>query len=318
MKAIVQVSYGSPDGLELREIEKPAIADDRVLVRVRAASVNAADWHLMKRLPHLISRFFGMRPSRVRGGDLAGVVEVAGKNVTRLTPGDEVFGSGMGTFAEFATAPEDRLAPKPRNLTFEQAAAMSGAGCTALQGLRDKGEVKPGQQVLIYGAGGGVGTFAVQIARALGARVTAVTSTANLELVRSIGADEAIDYTKEDFTRRGERWDVVFDIGADRSFADLRRVLSPDGKVVLCGAPSSIWLALASLIKAQLMSRAGSRQISYVTRIRQSDLLALNDLAEAGKLVPVIDRQYPLAEVPEALRYLGTKQARGKVVISVA
>ncbi len=318
MKAIVQVSYGSPDGLELREIEKPAVADDRVLVRVRAASLNAADWHLLKRLPHVIARLFGMRPSRVRGGDLAGVVEAAGKNVTRFQPGDEVFGSGTGTFAELATAPEDRLAPKPRNLTFEQAATLSGAGCSALQGLRDKGEVKPGQRVLIYGAGGGVGTFAVQVARALGARVTAVTRTENLDLVRSIGADEAIDYTVEDFTRRGERWDLVFDIGADRSFRDLKRILSADGKVVLCGAPSSMWLALASLVKAELMSRAGSRQVSYVTRVRQPDLFALKDLAEAGKLVPVIDRQYPLAEVPEALRYLGTKQARGKVVIKVA
>ena len=318
MKAIVQVSFGSPDGLELQAIEKPAVADNVVLVRVRAASVNAADWHLMRRLPHLIAKLLGIRYSRVRGGDLSGVVEALGKNVTRFRPGDEVFGSGTGTFAEFATAPEDRLAPKPRNLTFGQAATLAGAGCTALQGLGDKGEVKPGQRVLVYGAGGGVGTFAVQIGRALGARVTAVTSTANLGLVRSIGADEAIDYTKEDFTLRAERWDVVFDIGADRSFADLKRVLSPEGKAVLCGAPSSMWLALASLVKAQLLSRAGSRQVSYVTRIRQADLLTLKDLAEAGKLVPVIDRQYPLAEVPDALRYVGTKQARGKVVITVA
>ncbi len=320
MKAIVLVSYGSPDGLELREIEKPAVGEDRVLVRVRAASVNAADWHLMKRLPHLIGRFFGIRPTRVRGGDLAGVVEAVGKNVTRFRAGDEVFGSGTGTFAEFATAPEDRLAPKPRNLTFEQSATLSVAGCTALQGLRDKAQVRPGQRVLIYGAGGGVGTFAVQVARALGARVTAVTSTANLDLLRSIGADETIDYTAEDFTRRSERWDLVFDIGADRSFAELRRVLSPDGKVVLCGAPNSIsiWPALAGLVKAQLPSRAGSPQVSYLARIRQSDLLALKDLAEAGKLVPVIDRQYPLAEVPDALRDLGTRQARGKVVIGVA
>ena len=318
MKAIVQVSFGSPDGLELQAIEKPAVADNVVLVRVRAASVNAADWHLMRRLPHLIAKLLGIRSSRVRGGDLSGVVEALGKNVTRFRPGDEVFGSGTGTFAEFATAPEDRLAPKPRNLTFEQAATLAGAGCTALLGLVDKGEVKPGQRVLVYGAGDGVGTFAVQIGRALGARVTAVTSTANLGLVRSIGADEAIDYTKEDFTLRAERWDVVFDIGADRSFADLKRVLSPEGKVVLCGAPSSMWLALASLVKAQLLSRAGSRQVSYVTRIRQADLLTLKDLAEAGKLVPVIDRQYPLAEVPDALRYVGTKQARGKVVITVA
>jgi len=240
MKAIVQDGYGSPDVLELRAIETPVVGDNQVLVRVRGASVNAADWHLLQRLPHLVGRMLGMPRSRVRGGDVAGHVEAVGKNVRRFRPGDEVFGVGIGTFAEYATAFEDRLAPKPRNLTFEQAAAIPCAGCTALQGLRDKGQVKAGQRVLIYGAGGGVGTFAVQIAKSLGAFVTAVTSTRNLDLVHSIGADEAIDYTREDFTRRAQRYDVLFDIGANRSFADCRRVLAPNGTLVLAGAPSGL------------------------------------------------------------------------------
>jgi NADPH:quinone reductase-like Zn-dependent oxidoreductase len=209
MKAIVQNGYGSPDVLELREIDKPVIGDDRVLVRVRGASVNAADWHLMQRLPHFIGMLLGMPSSRVRGGDMAGHVEAVGKNVTRFRPGDEVFGVGIGTFAEYAAALEDRLAPKPRNLTFEQGAAIPVAGCTALQALRDKGQVEAGQRVLIYGAGGGVGTFAVQIAKSLGAHVTAVTSTRNVDLLHSIGADEAIDYTKEDFAKRGQRYGAI-------------------------------------------------------------------------------------------------------------
>jgi NADPH:quinone reductase-like Zn-dependent oxidoreductase len=253
MKAIVQDRYGSPDGLQLREIDKPIVGDDRVLVRVRAASVNAADWHLMRRLPHLIALLLGRRASRVRGGDMAGVVEAIGKNVTRFKPGDEVFGAGPGTFAEYATASEDRLAPKPRDLTFEQAAAIPGAGCTALQGLRDKAHVQPGHRVLVYGAGGGVGTFAVQIAKSLGAHVTAVTSTANVGLVRSIGSDEVVDYTKEDFTKRGQRYDVLLDIGANRSFADCRRVLRSNGTLLLVGAPSCT-LATARNADAELVS----------------------------------------------------------------
>ena len=317
MKAIVQVRYGSPDGLVLREIEKPVVGDDRVLVRVRAASVNAADWHLMRRLPHLIGMLLRMPRTSVRGGDLAGHVEAAGKNVTRFKPGDEVFGVGIGSFAEYATASEDRLAPKPRNLTFEQAAAIPCAGCTALQGLRDKGQVKAGQRVLIYGAGGGVGTFAVQIAKSLGAFVTAVTSTRNLDLVHSIGADEAIDYTREDFTRRAQRYDVLFDIGADRSYMDCQRVLAPNGRLVLCGAPSGLWTPLWRLLKAQLTSRAGSQRLTFLARVRHGDLVVLKELVETGKLSPVIDRVYPLSEVPDALRYLGTRQVRGKVVISV-
>ena len=318
MKAVVQERYGSPDGLVLREIERPAVADDRVLVRVRAASVNASDWHLMRRLPHLIGKLLGMPSSRVRGGDMAGHVEAAGRNVTRFKPGDEVFGVGIGSFAEYATAFEDRLAPKPRTLTFKEAAAIPSAGCTALQGLRDKGRVEPGQRVLIYGAGGGVGTFAVQIARALGAHVTAVSSTGNLNLLRSIGADEVIDYTREDFTKRGQRWDVLFDVGADRSFAECRRVLAPNGRCVLVGAPAAVWKALPRLLEMQLMPRRDTGRIAFMARVRHDDLVVLKDLAEAGKLRPVIDREYPLSGAADAVRYVGTRQVRGKVVIVVS
>jgi NADPH:quinone reductase-like Zn-dependent oxidoreductase len=315
MKAVVQERYGSPDGLVFREIERPAVADDRVLVRVRAASVNAADWHMMQRLPQLIGRLIGMPSTRVRGGDMAGQVEAAGRNVTRFKPGDEVFGVGIGSFAEYATAFEDRLAPKPRTLTFGEAAAIPVAGCTALQGLRDKGRVEPGQKVLVYGAGGGVGTFAVQIARALGAHVTAVSSTGNLDLLRSIGAEEVIDYSKEDFTKRGQRYDVLFDLGADRSFAECRRVLAPNGRFVQVGAPAAIWKALLGLVQMQLMPRRDGGPIGLMARVRHDDLVALKDLAEAGKLRPVIDRTYPLSETADALRYVGTRQVRGKVVI---
>jgi NADPH:quinone reductase-like Zn-dependent oxidoreductase len=318
MRAIVQDRYGSPDFLELREIEKPIVGDDRVLVRVLSASVNAADWHLMRRLPHVIGMLLRMPMSRIRGGDLAGRVEAVGKNVARFKPGDEVFGVGIGTFAEYATAFEDRLAPKPGNLTFEQAAAIPIAGCTALQGLRDKAHVLPGQRVLIYGAGGGVGTFAVQIAKSLGAHVTAVTNSENVDLLHSIGADEVIDYAREDFTRRAERYDVLFDIGANRTYADCRRVLAPNGKLVLCGAPRGFWAPLCGLLKTQLRSRTSSKRIVFLARVRHEHLVVLKELAEAGKLSPVIDRQYPLSEVPDALRYLGSGHARGKVVINVA
>jgi NADPH:quinone reductase-like Zn-dependent oxidoreductase len=233
-------------------------------------------------------------------------------------PGDEVFGTGTGTFAEHAATSEDHLAPKPRNLTFEQAAAIPVAGFTALQGLRDTARLQPGQRVLVYGAGGGVGTFAVQIARSLGAHVTAVTSARNADLLRSIGAEEVIDYGTEDFARREQRWDIFFDIGANRSFADCRRVLAPSGTLVLAGAPRGLRAVLWRLLKAQLMSRpAGQRIVSFMARARHDDLIRLKELVEAGKLSPVIDRQYPLREVPDALRYLGTRAARGKVVITV-
>src|SRR5438034_10202184 len=235
MKAIVQDRSGSEQVLRLRDVDTPIPADDRVLLRVRAASVNALDWHQVHggRLVRAIAFLLRQPTIPVRGVDVAGQVEAVGKDVTRLRPGDLVFGTARGSFAEYASAREDRLVPMPRELTFAQTAAIGVAGVTALQGLRDRGQVRPGQRVVIYGAGGGVGTFAVQIARALGAHVTAVTSTRNLDLVRSIGPDEVIDYTQEDFTRRGQRYDVVFDVAANRSFADLRRVLTPNGRVVL-------------------------------------------------------------------------------------
>lgn len=322
MKAIVQEGYGSADVLQLREIDKPLVTDDRVLVRVRAASVNALDWHTVHgaRLVRMIAFLLRQPTIPVRGVDLAGHVEAVGKNVTRLRPGDEVFGTAQGTFAEYATAREDRLVPKPRQLSFAQAAAVGVAGVTALQGLRDKGQVKPGQRVLIYGAGGGVGTFAVQIAKALGAHVTAVTSTRNLDLVRSLRPDEVIDYTQEDFTRRGQRYDVIFDVAANRSFGDCRRALSPNGTLVLAGAAKSNWLAvLARPLAALVRSRLGSGWIvTFLATVRHEDLVVLKDLIEAGKLSPVIDRQYTLSEVPEAVRYLGSGQARAKVVINVA
>src|SRR5919201_4305467 len=225
MKAIVQERYGSPDGLRLRELEKPAVGDHEVLVRIRAASVNAADWHLLGRIPNYIGVFIARkRPSRRRGADLAGQVDIVGKNVTRFKPGDEVFGAATGAFAEYATAGEDRLAAKPRNLTFERAAAIPVAGCPALQGFRDYAHLQPGQTVLIHGAGGGVGTFAVQIAKALGAHVTAVTGPKNIDVVRALGPDALLDYTKEDVTRRAERYDVVFDVAATRSIGSMRRL----------------------------------------------------------------------------------------------
>lgn len=317
MKAIVQERYGSPDGLALREIAQPAVGDQTVLVKVRAASVNAADWHLMHRLPHLIGAVLRMPRSPVRGMDLAGDVAAVGSKVTRYKQGDEVFGVGMGSFAEYATAREDGLAARPRNLTFEQAAAIPVAGCSALQGLRDKGQLKAGQRVLIYGAGGGVGTFAVQIAKALGAHVTAVTRTANLELARSLGADEVVDYTGEDFVRGAQRYDVVFDNGANRSYADCQRVLIPNGRLVLCGAPNGLWALVWRMLSGMMTPRAGTQRTLFLAKVTHDDLVALKELAEAGKLTPVVDRQYPLSQVPDALRYVGTRAARGKVVISV-
>jgi len=317
MKAIVQESYGSPDGLALREIETPVVGDDDVLVRVLAASVNAYDWYMMKRLPHLMGMLLRIPRTRVRGSDLAGHVEAVGKNVTRFRPGDEVF--GFGSFAEYAASSERRLAPKPRNLTFEQAATLPIAGVTALQGLRDKACVHPGQRVLIYGAGGGVGTFAVQIAKALGAHVTAVSSTRNVDLLHSLGADDVIDYTKEDFTKRSQRYEILFDIGGGRSLADCRRVLAPNAIHVLAGAGDGLWPLLSRLLEAQLRSRIGRQRIgTFMARGRYEDLVVLKELAEAGKLTPVIDRTYPLREAPDALRYVGTRGVRGKVVIKVA
>lgn len=316
MKAIVQNGYGSPDVLELRDVDPPTVDDDAVLVKIRGASINAADWHLLRRLAHVVARLFGKPASRIRGGDMSGVVEACGRNVTRFKPGDEVFGLARGAYAEYAATTEARLAPKPRGLTFEQAAALSGAGLTALQGLR-QANAQAGQKVLIYGAGGGTGTFAVQIAKALGAHVTAVTRTEHVEALRAIGADRVIDYTREDFTRNGERYDVLFDIGADRSPADYQRALAPNGKLVLVGAPKKLGALLVRIFEALVLSRVSRGRITLMARVNHEDLVALKDLVDAGKLTPVIDRTYPLSEVAEAFRYFGTGRVRGKVVISI-
>src|SRR2546422_7583225 len=321
MRAIVQEGYGSADALKLRVIERPALAEGRVLVRVRAASVNALDWHSVHGglMIRAVSALMRQKDEPVRGVDVAGVVESVGSGVTRFAPGDEVFGNAPASFAEYALAREQGLAPKPRNASFEQAAAVGVAGRTALQGLRDHAQVKPGQRVLVNGAGGGVGTFAVQIAKALGAHVTAVTSTRNLELIRSLGPDEVIDYTQEDFTRRGERYDVVFDVAANRSVADLRRVLKPSGTLVLVGADKRGGLAIFTRIAAAFARSRLLRQriVFYVAKATQEDLVVLKEMIEDGKLCPAIDRTYPLREAAEAVRYVGSGQARAKVVITM-
>src|SRR2546426_1391395 len=321
MKAIVQDGYGSADVLHLREIDKPVIADDRVLLRVRAASVNALDWHTVHGalLIRLITKLLRQPNFPVRGVDVAGEVEAVGKNVTRLRPGDEVFGIARGTFAEYATGLEERLLAKPPQLSFAQAATIGVAGATALQGLRDRGQLKPGQRVLINGAGGGVGTFAVQIAKALGARVTAVTSTRNLDVVRAMGPDDLIDYTREDITKRPERYDVILDVAANRSFSAMRRLLTPSGRLVVTGAAKGsmlavMWRAIVPLVR----KRFGNRWlVPFLASVTHEDLLGLKEFAEAEKLRPVIDREYPLSETAEAVRYVGSGQARAKVVIDV-
>jgi NADPH:quinone reductase-like Zn-dependent oxidoreductase len=322
MKAIVQEGYGSADVLHVREIDKPVVADGRVLVRVRAASVNALDWHTVHGglLIRVVSSLMRQQEVPVRGVDVAGTVEAVGANVTRLRPGDEVFGSSPAAFAEYASAREDRVIQKPRELPFEQAAAVGVAGYTALQGLRDHAQLKPGQRVLIHGAGGGVGTFAVQIAKALGAHVTAVTGPRNLDIVRSLGADEVIDYSKEDFTRRPARYDAVLDIAGTRSVSDQRRVLTPNGMFVQVGATKGSWLGVfARIISVLLRARVLHQRVAFfVAKNSYDDLVFLRELIEAGKLRPVIDRTFPLSEAAEAVRYVGSGQARAKVVLTIA
>lgn len=320
MKAIVQHGYGSPDVLELKEVARPTVDDDSVLVRVRAASLNAADWHLLRGQPYVARLMMGLRrPKRtVPGIDLAGHVETVGTNVTQFKPGDEVFGARSGACAEYVLARERNLVSKPSGLTFEQAAAIPTAAVTALQGFRDVGQIQPGQKVLINGAAGGVGTFAVQIAKSFGADVTAVCSTRNVDMVRSLGADRVIDYTKEDFTRSGQRYDLIFDNAANRSRSDLRRVLAPNGTVVPVGAPKGTLVLLLTVIQMLVLSRFMSRRRGpFLARHNKEDLLVLRDLAETGKITSVIDRRYTLREVPEAMRYLGEGHARGKIVITI-
>jgi NADPH:quinone reductase-like Zn-dependent oxidoreductase len=321
MKAIVQEGYGSPDKLKLREIETPAVGDDGVLVEVHAASVNALDWHLMRGVPFFIPIIEAISAPkyRLRGVDLAGRVTAVGKNVTAFKAGDEVLGGADGSFAEFTVTTEKRLGPKPAGITFEQAATINVAGLTALQGLRDRAQVRAGQRVLVNGAGGGVGTFAVQIAKWLGAHVTAVTRAGSVDLVRSIGADETIDHDFEDFTSRSERWDVIFDIGGNRPFSRCRRVLKPEGILVAIGAPAGRWLAPAGrMLEAVILWPLTRRQrvVPFVAKSNPEDLALLGGLVEGRKISPVIDRRFALSETAEAVRLLGAGQARGKIVIN--
>jgi NADPH:quinone reductase-like Zn-dependent oxidoreductase len=323
MKAIVQDEYGSSDVLELKDIDKPEISDDEVLVRVHAAGVGRDVWHVMTGLPYPIRLAgYGLRAPKnpVIGSDMAGVVEAVGKNVRRFQSGDEVFGIGKGSYAEYVRAPEDKLAPKPANLTFEQAAVLAIMGSTALQALRDHGKVRPGQEVLLIGASGGVGTYAVQIAKAFGARVTGVCSTQKLEMVRSIGADHVIDYKREDFAEGDERYDVILDIGGNSSLSRLRRALAPRGTLVIVGGEGGgKWLGGTDRqIRAMMLSPfVGQKLGTFVNKENHEDLIVLKELIESGKVTPIIDRTYPLAEVPEAIRYLEEGHAQGKVVIGV-
>ena len=321
MKAICQHSYGSPTVRELEDVDKPVVDDEGVLVRVAATSVNALDWHLMRGLPLFLRLMTGVRrPKSSRpGADVAGYVEAVGANITELRPGDEVFGGCDGAFAEYVCGKERHFVPKPARLTFEQAAAIPVAGCTALQALRDVGKVQPGQRVLINGASGGVGTFAVQIAKAFGADVTGVCSTRNLEMVRSIGANRVVDYTVEDFTRTGARYDVIVDNVGNRSLSALRRAMTPKGTVVIVGGGGGRLLGpMTQMLKARVLSRfVGQRMLMFVATLNKEDLLVLKELIDAGKVTPVVDRTYPLSEAPEAIRYLETGHARGKVVVTV-
>ena len=316
MKAIVQNDYGSTNVLKLKEVENPVVKENDVLVRVHAAALNAGDVFSMRGSPWL-ARFsvgFPKPKNYILGWDMAGRVQEVGNKVTRFKPGDEVYGSCSHTLAEYVCAAEDKFAMKPANLSFEQAAAVPSAAITALQGLRDVGKLQPGQKVLINGASGGVGTFAVQIAKAFGAEVTGVCSTRNVDMVRSIGADHVVDYTQEDFTQSGQRYDLILDNVASRSFSDLRRALTPQGIII----PNSGHGGMGYVFKAYLLSPFMHQQASpFMSTPNHEDLVVLKELIEAGKVTPVIDRTYPLSETPEAFRYLEEDHARGKVVITV-
>ena len=326
MKAIVRTHYGSPDVLRLSEVERPVPKDDEVLVKVHAASVNPLDWHTMRGEPFLVRAGGGgwRRPKDQRlGVDLAGRVEAVGSNVTRFQVGDEVFGRGHGALAEYACAPESALVAKPTNLSFEAAAAVPIAALTALGALRDKGQLQPGQQVLIQGASGGVGSFAVQIAKALGADVTAVCSTRNVDTARSLGADHVIDYTREDFTKgrrkSRQRYDLILAVDGYRPIWTYRRALRSNGRFVLVGASTHLLRAVfQGMLLGPAISKLGRKKMGiFMARLTHEDLVRLKELLEAGKVVPVIDRHYPLSEVAEAMRYLEAGHARGKVVITV-
>ncbi|MGA2475484.1 MAG: NAD(P)-dependent alcohol dehydrogenase [Terriglobia bacterium] len=321
MKAAVCSRYGPPDVVQITDVEKPVPKDNEVLIEVRAASVNPFDWHLMRGTPYIVRIMAGLlKPKDKRlGVDVAGQVEAVGRNVTQFKPGDEVFGACRGAFAEYACTSESALVMKPDNVTFEQAASVPVAAFTALQGLRDKGQIQPGHKVLINGAAGGVGTFAVQIAKSFGADVTGVCSTRNVDMVRSIGADRVIDYTQEDFTKSGQRYDLFFDCVGNHSLLACRRVLNPKGIYIVVGGPGGRWLGpLARMIKTLVLSRFVSQNlVMFLARSSKEDLTIMHELMETGKVTPVIDKRYRLSEVPEAIRYLEEGHARGKVVITL-
>jgi NADPH:quinone reductase-like Zn-dependent oxidoreductase len=318
MKAIVYEKYGPPDVLQLKEVEKPTPKEDEVLVKVYATSINYSDWAFVRGEPFLSRMYQGLlKPKNtILGADIAGRVEAVGVNVKQFQPGDEVYGDisayGWGGFAEYVSVPENALALKPASTTFEGAAAVPQAAVVALQGLRDKGQIQPRQKVLINGASGGIGTFAVQIAKSFGAEVTGVCSTRNLDMLRSIGADEIIDYTQEDFTQNEQLYDLILDIVANRSISDYTRALSPKGSYV------AVAFNPLSLFLGSLISMTGSKKVgSLMAKPNDKDLVFMSELLEAGKVVPVIDRRYPLSEVPEAVRYYGEGHPQGKVVITV-
>jgi NADPH:quinone reductase-like Zn-dependent oxidoreductase len=326
MKAIVYQGFGSPDILQYQDIEKPLPGDDEVLIKVRAASVNPLDWKILKGGPFIVRLLLGWGKPKIRrpGVDVAGEVESVGRNVTQFKPGDQVFGTCLGAFAEYAasksvTGMKSALVIKPDNVTFEQAAAAPVAALTALQGLRDKGQVQPGQKVLVNGAAGGVGTFAVQIAKAFGAMVTGVCSPRNVDMVQSIGADQVIDYTQQDFTETGQGYDIILDCVGNHSFSACRRVLNPRGIRVGVGAPSDVplWRLLAGLIGTLVLSPFVSQRVAiFVARVNHHDLTTVRDLLASGQVTPVIDRCYRLSETREAFRYMEEGHARGKVIIT--
>jgi NADPH:quinone reductase-like Zn-dependent oxidoreductase len=324
MKAVIRTEYGSPDVLHLKDVETPTPRDDQVLVKIQAASVNPLDWHLLRGEPFIARLDNGLtRPKGTKlGADIAGRVDAVGKNVTRFKPGDEVFGdissNGLGGFAEYASVNEESLALKPAGLSFEQAAATPVVGFTAIQGLRDYGNIQAGQKVLINGASGGVGSFAVQYAKACEAEVTGVCSTRNLELVRSIGADQVIDYTREDFTKSGRQYDLIYDAVGNLSVLAVRRALNPRGKCVVAGF-TTLGRLFQVVTLGSLVSKTGSRKIGLmgVANANQKDLFLIKELLESGKVKAVIDRTYPLCETAEAIRYLETGRARGKVIVTM-
>ncbi|HVE71718.1 MAG TPA: NAD(P)-dependent alcohol dehydrogenase [Thermoanaerobaculia bacterium] len=316
MRAMVQRRYGSAGVLSLEDVATPSIDDKGVLVRIHTASVNALDWHTMRGQPYFMRLFLGLREPKppIRGVDLAGRVEAVGNAITRFRPGDEVFGGCDGALAEYVATTEDRLVSKPAGVTWAQAATLNVAALTALQGLRDRVKVQRGQSVLVVGAGGGVGTFAVQIAKWLGARVTAVTRTESLELVRRLGADDVIDHRQQDFTRSDTRFDVIFDIGGSRPMSHHRRIMAPKGVLVAIGGPPSRWFGPADrLIKAMVLPR----MMPFVAKSNAADRALLAELVEQGALKPVIDRTYPLREAEEAIAYVGAGHPRGKVVVEI-